>query len=761
MKHSITQLFSQLLLFTFLLSGCASSGSAIPTSSETTMSAALEETIPETTQVTAPIETIPLHETVTVNGITYDAVFGEPLLDHQQIKSLVNAGNQTASADTITSVGDALAYMAERHKVSRAADDCDLFEALLKDDYEQVNQIHFYYDGLAYDTEFCMVYVLYDGLYYAFDPFHPLDNWVYLPENDCSYDTDLNVLAEKLIAAMPYKGEHLDGIKIVRDLDAKFAEDYAAFGDPLLGREEVRKLSGKQQAAEAITHVADAFYYLEKNPPRTPRDMCMEFVDLLEGNYESLGTIQIRSEDGNNYLLAYVELDGIYYAFDPFTPFSRDIIQPGAEWIYLPENDCLSSTDLLQLVNKLADAFPYFDASRVPVEFSMDIRKRLELYCPELGTATLTPERISELYRSENPRDAAKAVTNVADAFAYLAEHGKFTSPANACDFFGSLILDDYDSLGKFEMIYSEKGYGNISKYFTAYVEQDGMYYAFDPFRADSNWIFIPEYECFRNPDLNLLGQRLGNVFPHTNGTLEEVRITPFGHGADEYYYLTTSIPVGLGQPKLSDEEIDTLIAEGDFETIAQTVNTLPDAVNYIIRAGITYDNERINNIIGGMNYCYSAWQIMKSGIGQCTMFSNLMHYLLEGDYDEVGYVGVRSPGDGHVMVYILENGLYYLIDPSQYGTPTPSYWLGYYSGLLGCAEDFRDIADSLTENFTLGDKKYVNQVHLVKSPGDFVDGKGGRYYPVGTEVIPYHGVTNITYQEAGYEWDTQTRIDY
>lgn len=78
----------------------------------------------------------------------------------------------------------------------------------------------------------------------------------------------------------------------------------------------------------------------------------------------------------------------------------------------------------------------------------------------------------------------------------------------------------------------------------------------------------------------------------------------------------------------------------------------------------------------------------MKSGIGQCTMFLNLMHYLLENSYDEVGYIGVRSPGD-------------------------------------------------------------------------FVDGKGGRYYPVGTEVIPYHGVTNITYREAGYEWDTQTRIDY
>ena len=66
------------------------------------------------------------------------------------------------------------------------------------------------------------------------------------------------------------------------------------------------------------------------------------------------------------------------------------------------------------------------------------------------------------------------------------------------------------------------------------------------------------------------------------------------------------------------------------------------------------------------------------------------IHYLLEDDYEEVGYVCIRSPGDGHIMSYIYHDGLYYLIDSAQYGIRNPADWLESFPAVLGCSDDFR-----------------------------------------------------------------------
>jgi hypothetical protein len=232
-------------------------------------------------------------------------------------------------------------------------------------------------------------------------------------------------------------------------------------------------------------------------------------------------------------------------------------------------------------------------------------------------------------------------------------------------------------------------------------------------------------------------------------------------HGSKVFYYADTSIPVELGKPQLSDEEIDTLISEQDYSKTAATINTLADAINYYKRAGFTFYDKKNTNTHGKFHYVQSACQVLKSNEGQCVSMSNLNHFLLHDNYDEVGYVSVRSPGDGHVMTYILQDGKYYLINSVDYTLNHNYFWLDSYPNVLGCAEDFQEIADSLVAHMKLGDGKLVNHVHLVKSPGDYVRGEGGKYYPIGCEVIPYYGIKKITYFEAGYEWDTQTRIDY
>jgi hypothetical protein len=53
---------------------------------------------------------------------------------------------------------------------------------------------------------------------------------------------------------------------------------------------------------------------------------------------------------------------------------------------------------------------------------------------------------------------------------------------------------------------------------------------------------------------------------------------------------------------------------------------------------------------------------------GCCATISNLMNFLLEGDYGEVGFIAyLQSDGSGHVFNYIKYNNLYYFIDLTHY----------------------------------------------------------------------------------------------
>ena len=120
-------------------------------------------------------------------------------------------------------------------------------------------------------------------------------------------------------------------------------------------------------------------------------------------------------------------------------------------------------------------------------------------------------------------------------------------------------------------------------------------------------------------------------------------------------------IPVGTGQPKLTDEEIDALIATEDYDYIAEQITTLADCVNYYVRADFCYGDGVIDN---GEGWSVSAQQTMQRRTGQCSAMSNCTNYLLWGDYDEVGYVAIS----GHAMTYILQDGVYYLVEPYDYG---------------------------------------------------------------------------------------------
>lgn len=380
------------------------------------------------------------------------------------------------------------------------------------------------------------------------------------------------------------------------------------------------------------------------------------------------------------------------------------------------------------------------------------------LYPTVLGAPKLGKDKVCELYQAGDLQDAADQITNIGDALYYMLQAGRLKDPQETCQVFSTLIYGDYDSVGFIEYFYSDNYYRLV------YVEHDGKFYAIDPFNPTENWTYRQGTD-FSNADVKALADNLHDFFPNKGSSLTATQVTEYRSNPNVekvYSYIGTTFPEGLGQPILNDAQIDALIAEQDYTKTAETITTLADAVNYYRRAGIVFHEDNDINPVGNLCYYQSAWQVLKDRQGQCVTMSNLNHYLLSGDYDEIGYVEVNSPGDGHVMTYILEDGKYYLINSVEYTEKQLFDWWENNPTLLWCAEDFQEIADSLVNNMRLGDRELVDRVMLVKSPGDFVFARRGEnaLYPEGCEGTLYYGY-GIEYEKATLDWISQTRIDY
>lgn len=296
--------------------------------------------------------------------------------------------------------------------------------------------------------------------------------------------------------------------------------------------------------------------------------------------------------------------------------------------------------------------------------------------------------------------------------------------------------------------------------------------------RSEGDFVVGSAYPHLAFPVGTEVTKYYGKTFVYLNSVLDwqsqtrMVDVPEIYHGTKVFSCAGTSLPVGLGMPKLSDEDIDALIAEGDYAKMAETITTMADAANLCYRMELEFDESRDNNTHGEFHYRNSAWSVLENGIGQCVSMSNLIHYLLKGDYEEVGYVNVRTSGDGHVMSYIRHEGMYYLINSADYVYMyNPDHTIRIYdsswiqdwpSEMICAAEDFQTIADSLMEYMTLGDGKKPNLVHLVQSPGDYVVGGRGqqRLYPEEYTVTEYYGFGFVFGTADELDWKSQTRLE-
>jgi len=128
-------------------------------------------------------------------------------------------------------------------------------------------------------------------------------------------------------------------------------------------------------------------------------------------------------------------------------------------------------------------------------------------------------------------------------------------------------------------------------------------------------------------------------------------------------------VPVNtLGKPNRTSEEIE-LIGR-DPEELKEKLNTLYEVIQYIQVADFRGADDNIRIEEGGFSWEHHKPSEMAiiSNEGCCATISNLLNFLLESDYGEVGFIAhSQNDGGGHVFNYIEYNNLYYFVDLTHY----------------------------------------------------------------------------------------------
>jgi hypothetical protein len=126
-----------------------------------------------------------------------------------------------------------------------------------------------------------------------------------------------------------------------------------------------------------------------------------------------------------------------------------------------------------------------------------------------------------------------------------------------------------------------------------------------------------------------------------------------------------------LGGTTLTPEEAYGLVG-AEPEVVRDKVKTAADVLMYMLAAQIGDCNGCKCTDIGKYTWHWniSAKDVMEMKVGNCGSCANLANYLLDGDYEEVGFIDhTYYPGNGgaHVYTYILYEGKYYIVDYSWY----------------------------------------------------------------------------------------------
>ena len=540
--------------------------------------------------------------------------------------------------------------------------------------------------------------------------------------------------------------------------------------------------------------------YIAENSAELVNKAC----EALYGKYEEMGYINLNNND-QIYSLLYIKTDGMYYPLDIFSQYKNKV-----EWMEGYEGDKyvfdkLSNT-AMAVRNAVSDNAEvstkaiYAKAVTGEVfdidyeEFGMPIYRYDDFRVPlGLGLPALTRE-VTAAVKEENE---AEMINTYPDLLMYLKDRTDYYDPPAPNLLHSYILLGDYDIVKLLKVKCSYEGENCVM------ILGNGEHlYVCDLFEkatAAKNMKIFPIVCGMKEFDsLEEVYDTFSKEFPWggsvISAKIEEIDApektqAPNGMtlnvkkrlGEDVFIYSDTEIPLGLGLPTLTYEEIDKLIEEKDAEKTREAIATVADAVCYLNRADYKFSgkNDLSKNSFNANNvgnipynkednfvYSISGAESLLINRGQCTSLSTLMQYLLKDDYDEMLYLQVCKTDDSHVLLCIRNGDRYYLINPVDYakanrpdGTYEPmirSKWLYFFSDdQTGSSSSLEELMHDVAKNEEILYGK-LSKVITVDFDGVFCWGKKGEkssYLPGNYSVFPEGSIATA--------WTPDSPIDY
>ena len=184
-------------------------------------------------------------------------------------------------------------------------------------------------------------------------------------------------------------------------------------------------------------------------------------------------------------------------------------------------------------------------------------------------------------------------------------------------------------------------------------------------------------------------------------------------HGASFQVEVSSGVywvpAVTLGTSRYSNADIHNMLPLAPEEK-QERISTLYEALQLYQVGGFYPSDDNVRLFEGGVNWEHHkpGYHAVRTNTGCCATDSNWLRYILDGDYEEVGYIATsQRDGSGHIFNYILQDGWYYIIDLTHYRAN---------EGPIVTAVEDGDLNSYYATDFVLGN------IHKVRDIQDYVD---------------------------------------
>ena len=529
--------------------------------------------------------------------------------------------------------------------------------------------------------------------------------------------------------------------------------------------------------------------------------------EVLYGKYDEMGSIELTDGD-QLYSLLYIKTDGLYYPLDVYAQYQNkakwmDGYQ-GDEFVFRRLRDTAEAVRKGSSDSSQAIARTVYAKAITGEVFDIDEEKYgLPIYHYDdfeiplgLGLPVLTREETAAV----NEENEAEVISTYADLLMYLKDRSSAyynNMPPAPNELHAHILFKDYDVVkllkvkSQYEGINCVIVLGNGDKFYVVDLFEKAM-------SAPNMKHFAIVNGMKEFGSLKEVEDTFSKEFPWGGAVLwaklEDAAVpetikAPNGmtlsvekrFGIDVIDYCNVQIPLGLGLPELTDEEIAKLAAEDDPVKIRDSITTVADAICLLTKKNYRMpDNLPSNNPFGAIDlgnirynkddrfvYTISGAESLMVDQGQCASLSTLLHFLLKGDYEELCYIYINAIDDGHVMIYIKNDGLYYLMNPVDYtknrrpdGTYDdffPHEWLPDFEDInVVCSASLEDMMVDLAKGDLVGNK--ITKVITIDYDGVFTRGNKngqnpsvpGNYsvFPTGAKAVAWTSDSPIEYRD-------------